>query len=453
MSNPSVCFLTSAQIDGMHFGIEDNLGEAIHIHFGRLRLALSIEEFFVLAGGVMEAARQLLLVRGFELESFDVESLKGGWLENYGKIVSVQTEYVELDSLYIKESYVNNRAIKRIIPLRESGYIKVLQGDRSDIEYYEEPGRLEPSRKRKLDYIRQKIESTGYPWEQKKILADQEGYIYDGVKRASCLYYLCGGKERIPVQRIRLLREKGLEEQRKEAEREVQLWNEKHSYVKSCGSGAFLCTCETKKNAEGTDLKQFIKKLKETGIPFFLLKQQKKNQYGELIAAAVIIVQEGSLCTIREKLNWQPEKSSPYDDYEFLYTAPKPLYYLTEDGPVLIFDRLCCKNKFEKYMLPADRYVLERSWRHLNWNEEWQCCEAGMDIYVLMILMDVLFERGYFEPEDVELIEENKKIFHQKDFLRMLEKEFYGYAPVLKKYLLAQQYHKSISMYECFSDY
>ncbi len=451
MSNPSVCFLTSARIDGMHFGIEDNLGEAVHIHFGRLRLALSIEEFFALAKGIMEAARQLFLVRGFALESFDPEALKGDWMGSYGRIESVRTDEVKLDSLYIKESYVKDRAVKRIIPLRESGYIKVLQGDKSDIAYYEEPGRLEPSRKQKLDYIRQKIEAEGYPWEQKRILVDQEGYIYDGIKRASCLYYLYGGEEQIPVQRMVLPREKGLEKLREEAKRAIRTWNEKHSYAKDHGSAKRPYACE--KDAEKMDLKQLVERLKETEIPFFLLKRRKKNQDGKLIAAAAVIVREGSLNTVRDKLHCYLEKSSPYDGYEFLYTAPEPLYCLTKDGPVLIFDRLCCKNKYERYMLPADGYVQEKSRRHLSWNEEWQCYEAGDEIYLLMTLTDVLFEQGHFEQEDTELIERYEAVLHQQEFFRMLEKEFYGYAPMLKEYLLSRQYHDAVSQYECFSDY
>lgn len=371
MSNPSVCFLASTQVGGMHFGIEDNLGEAIHIHFGRFRLALTIEEFFVLAKGIMEAARQLFRMRGFELESFDAEALKGDWLRSYGNIVFVQTDHVKLDSLYMKESYVKNRAIKRIIPLCESGYIKVLRGDKSDIGYYEEPGRMEPSRKQKLDYIREKIESEGYPWEEKRILADQEGYIYDGVKRASCLYALYGGEKQIPVQRICLPREKKLKELSEEAEKAVKVWNEKHSDGKSRGSTEKLYISERKRSTERIELKQLVKRLRETEIPFFLIKRHKKDPYGKLIAIAMVIVQEGSLSAVRDKLNVRAEEASPYDDYEFLYTAPKPLYCITKDGPVLLFDRLCCKNRYEKYMLPADRYVLEKSWKHLSWNKEW----------------------------------------------------------------------------------
>ena len=80
MSNPSVCFLSFAIIDGVNFRIEDNLGEAIHIHIGKLRKALSIEDYFLFAESVMRATKELFQIRGIELENLDMESLKGEWL-------------------------------------------------------------------------------------------------------------------------------------------------------------------------------------------------------------------------------------------------------------------------------------------------------------------------------------------------------------------------------------
>ena len=228
MSNPSVCFLSSVEIDGVNFRIEDNLGEAIHIHIGKLRIALSVEDYFMLAESVIRAARELFRIREIGLKKIDEESLKGEWLPLYNRIKSVQTENMELDSLYIKESYIKNRAIKRIIHLKDSGYIKVLKGDRNDIEYYEEPGKLQPSRKQKLDFIRQKIETEGYPWNSNLILVNQNGYIYDGIKRASCLYALYGGSKKIPVLRIYLPGERDIDEQREIAENKVQAWNMTH---------------------------------------------------------------------------------------------------------------------------------------------------------------------------------------------------------------------------------
>lgn len=447
MSNPSVCFLSFTVINGMNVHIEDNLGEAIHIHIGKLRISLSVEDYFVFAESVMKAVKKLFQVRGIELATLDTESLKEEWILYYDKIKSVQTDYAELESLYMKESYIRNRAIKRIIPLRESGYIKVLNGDRSDIRYYDEPGKLQPSRKEKMNFIIQKIKKDGYPWNDNLILVNQEGYIYDGIKRASCLYALYGGSRKIPVLRIDLPEEKSISERRKMAEDKVRAWEIK------CASDKDMQRHKMR-GAEKAELKQLIKCLNKSNIPFFVIKKEKKNAEGTLIAVATIIVEEGKLNIVKEQLNtmWQQELS-PYEDYQFLYTASSPLYYLTSDGPVLIFDRLCCKNKFEKYILPLDRFVVKNSWKSLIWDVQGQyhCVEAS--IYILMILMDTLLESGSFDQADIEFMECHKEVLYRKDFEIMLEKEFFHYTPLLIGYLLAQQYELAISMYERFDEY
>lgn len=446
MSNPSVCFLSSVVIDGMNFRIEDNLGEAIHIHIGKLRITLSVKDYFIFAESVLRAAKELFHIRGVALEKLSAESLKGEWLPYYDKIESVQVEYAELESLYMKESYVGNRAIKRIISLKESGYIKVLKGDRSDIEYYEEPGKLQPSRKQKLDFINQRIEKEGYPWNDDLIFVNQEGYIYDGIKRASCLYALYGGKKKIPVLRICYFGEKSIDEQRKMAEDKVHMWNKTHVDNENIQRYEI-------RDEKRVQLKQIIKELNRMNIPFFLIKKEKRNIKGELLAHATIITKEGWLNVIKENLTMPYQNVTPYDDYQFLYTASKPLYYLTVDGPILICDRLCCKSKFEKYILPMDRYIIKESWKNIEWNEKWKCYYATSKIYILMILMDALLECECFKQTDIDFIESHKELLHQQDFKTMVEKEFYHYASQLIEYLLSYQYDRAISMYEKFAEY
>jgi len=458
MSNPAVCFLASTEIDGINFRIEDNIGEAVHIHIGKLRIALSIDDFLVFAEGIMEAVQQLFQIRhiNINMKTLDVWSLKEEWIKHYGGIQSVQVEQVSLGSLYMKESYVRHRAIKRIIPLGESGYIKLLKGDYSDIGYYEEPGKLEPSRKQKLDFIKQKIGMDGYPWDGKLILVDQDGYIFDGIKRASYLHYLYGDDGEIPVLRIYLSRQKALKKYMEEAECEVESWNKKHGLLEYNLNDGVRHNQYLQKSMNASlviGLREFIACLKETGIPFLMIERDKKNSQGERIAIATIVVEEGSLELVCNNLNEKASSISPYVGYEFLYTAPEPLCYQTLEGPILIFDRLCCKNKFEKSILPVDRYILKKMWALKVWNEDWECYCMGAEIYMLIILMDALFECGHFEQKDIDYIEKHGEILQQKEFLEILEREFFLYTPVLVKALLLRQYNAAILKYDKFSDY
>ncbi|MDR3299492.1 MAG: hypothetical protein LBU43_05700 [Candidatus Accumulibacter sp.] len=64
MSNPAVVFLSKIDRDGLYFAVEDNIGEAIHIHLANrvvnIRLDLTIKDFLVIADQIKEALDDLL---------------------------------------------------------------------------------------------------------------------------------------------------------------------------------------------------------------------------------------------------------------------------------------------------------------------------------------------------------------------------------------------------------
>ena len=173
MSNPAVCYLARTQINGIYFAIEDNLGEAVHIHYADIRIDMTIREFMSFSDCIINAARELFNLRGIEWDLFDCESFKEEWAEKYTQISSVENIDIDLDSLYMKESYVKKRSIKRIIHIKDSGYIPYFKGVSSDRAYYDEPGVFEPSRGEKARKIEDEIIKLGYPYDE-KILS---GYI------------------------------------------------------------------------------------------------------------------------------------------------------------------------------------------------------------------------------------------------------------------------------------
>ena len=81
MSNPGVIILDTKKKNIIqrifnrnsfrYFQIEDNIGEAIHIHFDDFRIELSINEFFEISDCFKEALNQLVGIKNFDINQID----------------------------------------------------------------------------------------------------------------------------------------------------------------------------------------------------------------------------------------------------------------------------------------------------------------------------------------------------------------------------------------------
>ena len=81
MSNPGVIILDTKKKNIIqrifnrnsfrYFQIEDNIGEAIHIHFDDFRIELSINEFFEISDCFKEALNQLVDIKNFDINQID----------------------------------------------------------------------------------------------------------------------------------------------------------------------------------------------------------------------------------------------------------------------------------------------------------------------------------------------------------------------------------------------
>ena len=83
MSNPAVIQLASLEeITGFpyRFEIEDNIGEAIHIHYKDIRLDMTIKEFNEFADSVRKIFASMVEHEKFHIEDFDAGNLIFLWI-------------------------------------------------------------------------------------------------------------------------------------------------------------------------------------------------------------------------------------------------------------------------------------------------------------------------------------------------------------------------------------
>lgn len=210
MSNPGVIKLASlsdtVEDFPYRFEIEDNIGEAIHIHYRDFRIDLTIEEFLTLAENMKMVIDNLVDVPGFSCDKFDKVNLVG-LSRMLPDLMSVTEEQIQLKDLLVDAIDANGNTI--ICGLEHSRVVAALRGDthendrRDQVNYYSSQDFRQQTNAERLTYNLEKIKTEGYPdSEERIILFNDSNLIRDGGHRAGILYVLYGGEYEIPVRRL-----------------------------------------------------------------------------------------------------------------------------------------------------------------------------------------------------------------------------------------------------------
>ena len=193
MSNPAVIVLAETTSNyGNSFRIEDNIGESIHLHYGTMRLDLTIREFLKLSMLIEESLLGLIQVEGFNLKEFDVR-----FLSTLGHAIcdleSVKTESVLLSSL---EVYTNCWLGKCVARLPKSFMYRALLGDMKEYAKYPQTNDFGEENIDRLSAVLKEIQRDGYGASGRYIvLFNDQNLIRDGQHRAAAAFYLEGDRE------------------------------------------------------------------------------------------------------------------------------------------------------------------------------------------------------------------------------------------------------------------
>ncbi|WP_027206061.1 hypothetical protein [Butyrivibrio fibrisolvens] len=207
MSNPGVILLASLEqmVDFPYrFDIEDNIGEAIHIHYKDIRLDLTIKEFEAFAEEVAKLFTKMIDNDSFDLSYFDENNLVmlAPLLIDLDHIEKAE---INLDDIMV-DCIEDGKEVYR--PLSSSRVIKALNGDFEDDDnrkqenYFDFATHRKMTNAERLEYNLQNIKEKGYPTDDCLISVwGENNHIIDGQHRAGCLYYL-NGNMRVPVRKL-----------------------------------------------------------------------------------------------------------------------------------------------------------------------------------------------------------------------------------------------------------
>lgn len=198
MSNPGVRYLIDTEIAGRPFRVEDNIGEAVHIHWGNWRISCTIKEFYALVDELMAVVNRIVGVEGFDAgklnETYFFEAPELSWVSG------VRTDEARLGDL--RTEYVDTEGYGKLKTISESRISKAFRGDKEELlarKQYNDVGDTNESR---MQHLVESIHKHGYPWNGEYIVLYGDGtYIHDGCHRASILLHEKGNIS-VPVLRL-----------------------------------------------------------------------------------------------------------------------------------------------------------------------------------------------------------------------------------------------------------
>lgn len=204
MINPGVVSLASLQcVEKIQFPyrfeVEDNIGEAIHIHYKDIRLDLTVGEFNNLADKMYEIIDDIVGVESFSCKDFDPVVLVGisGALP---RLKEVKYRSVHLEDIQVDTFDEDGNPI--LADISHSRVYKALNGietenNNNSIQFnFFQPNATEKmSNKERVLFNLEKIKAQGYPYNNELIGINSANQIWDGQHRAACLYYLYGNIE------------------------------------------------------------------------------------------------------------------------------------------------------------------------------------------------------------------------------------------------------------------
>lgn len=188
MSNPGVILLCEAQIGNQMLRVEDNIGEAIHLHINNIRIDFTVRDFILLVDGLKSIAEKMINVTGFSFDKYDAI-----WLKEIGNIL------IKLKKIEYKEVCVDELRSYKIldngqweqIRIKDTRIVQGLNGDYNEIDSWNQTNYYGDSNRSRVRSLYDSIKKNGYNptvFGTYIVVMDNGRIIIDGCHRASCIY-------------------------------------------------------------------------------------------------------------------------------------------------------------------------------------------------------------------------------------------------------------------------
>jgi len=206
MSNPGLILLAQTQcLDGFvkRFQIEDNIGEAIHIHIDNLRIDLTVAELLEFAELIGTSIDNLRLLGKYSVRHFDPMFLLNcaPYLPHLSQISIEKITLKDLEFIVHKQE--GGAFFHEICSVTKTPAYRFLAHQDLAFLDYAQDRYCQQDNVTRINQLKKSIEHNGYPCnEQYVILFNNQNYVRDGQHRAAVLALLYGVDKEIEVMRF-----------------------------------------------------------------------------------------------------------------------------------------------------------------------------------------------------------------------------------------------------------
>ena len=190
MSNAAVIKLQKKVIAGYSVWLDDNFGEAIHLHMNDFRVDLTCSGFEQITRDAQEILDLLIQVEGFHSEEYDPVFLEQMLWKRL-----LHLERVEKDEVRISELWMNEPRLCRV---KDSRMYRSLMGERKKLRK-KGSDHLGQSAEERMESIRKSIDRSGYDVSRGSVVVyGDDNIIRDGQHRV-CALMMKEGDVTVPV--------------------------------------------------------------------------------------------------------------------------------------------------------------------------------------------------------------------------------------------------------------
>lgn len=197
MSNPGVIKLADEIYGSYRIWMDDNIGEAIHLHINRFRIDMTVWEFNELCKGIKGILHKMISIKNFDIDKYDYRFINNQIVPLMHSKLAVN-EKMNLGQLRVFED-------NGICYLPECNRVKALNGKINiDSTFVRTTNLYRQNNSDRLRAALEFVKKNGYPYQERYIVIIQnQNTIIDGWHKAACLYYLYGDI-RVPVKALLL---------------------------------------------------------------------------------------------------------------------------------------------------------------------------------------------------------------------------------------------------------
>lgn len=186
MSNPGVIKLADEIYGNYRIWLDDNIGEAIHLHINKFRIDMTVQEFDKLNKSIKCIIHKMLSIKNFELDKYDYGFINNQIVPLMHSKLAVNTK-INLGRLRVFDD-------NGICYLPECNRVRALNGEINiDNTFVRTTNLYGQKNSDRLNAALEFIRKNGYPYQERYIVIIQsQNMIIDGWHKAACLYYLYG---------------------------------------------------------------------------------------------------------------------------------------------------------------------------------------------------------------------------------------------------------------------